>query len=62
MHMLVYSDCRVIHSQPRSFHNLKKFFAISLIKYTPAVHKDIGSNILPGSANYRMIFSDFLAA
>ena len=35
-----------MHKKGRSIHNLKKFFAIWGMKYTPAVYKDLFLNIL----------------
>jgi hypothetical protein len=47
----------LINRNFRAFHNLKKFSAISRFKFTIAVQKDLGSNVLPGCVNYRMKFA-----
>ena len=48
-----------MHIKTMAFHNLKKFSAISRFKFTPAVYKDIETNILPENRNYRMRFKGF---
>jgi len=57
MHMVIHSNTGIIHNALQPFHNLKKFSAISLSKYTPVVHKDLAANILWGYPNHRMRFS-----
>ena len=48
MHMVIHSDTGIIHSPFPAIHNLKKFSAISRLKFTPIVHKDLAANILWG--------------
>jgi hypothetical protein len=60
MHMVIHRIKGIMHTTFRTIHNLKKFSAISLLKFTPVVHKDLSLNILWGYANHRMRFSFLL--
>jgi len=57
MHMVIHRVKGIIHTTFKAIHNLKKFSAISMLKFTPVVHKDLSVNILWGYANHRMRFS-----
>jgi hypothetical protein len=46
MHSLINSIWGLIHHFRRAIHNLKKFFAFWLKKYTLVVNKDLPANIL----------------
>lgn len=48
MHMVIHRVKGLMHTSPRTIHNLKKFSAISMFKFTPVVHKDLSANILWG--------------
>ena len=48
MHMVIHRVKGVMHTTFRTIHNLKKFSAISMLKFTPVVHKDLSANILWG--------------
>jgi hypothetical protein len=56
MHRVFHRVKAISHTVRRAIHNLKKFSAISALKLTPSVHKDLDTNILSGWRNYRMRF------
>jgi hypothetical protein len=48
MHMVIHRVKGIMHTTFQAIHNLKKFSAISMLKFTPVVHKDLSVNILWG--------------
>ena len=48
MHRVIHRVKAISHTDCLAMHNLKKFSAISVLKLTPSVHKDLGANILSG--------------
>ncbi len=46
--MLIHRLCQVAHSTPEAIHNLKKFSVLLLLKFTPAVQKELEGKILSG--------------
>jgi len=48
MHTVIHRVKGIMHITSGTIHNLKKFSAISMFKFTPVVHKDLSANILWG--------------